>query len=366
MLVHKESMNSLLEYALYQFTWFILSSEIFILIFACLSIVFIKAFTNWKTDKNKRAQEEISLIIEGSLFQGQPIYIPTKYSSFRNIVEVLERFDQRLADDRWQEIKKTIVQTYLTPRVRKMASSYNWASRQLAARCYYLQPELADENMIRILFHDSKYLVRVIAAVTVVQLDNKELFYEMIEQMSKEYIVSRFAYRDALIEASPEKFLWLEQLLEKDPPTEIASICLDILSNRLSHNMLPVIKNYIGRPNQQCRLLAITALGSIPSAESVQILKEHLSDSDWEIRAESIKSIARLHITDATDKLNELLSDPIWWVRLQAALTLRSFGKKGEKILMEQPASSADSYEIANYVLSLPESTFFPSFNLLS
>lgn len=358
-------MEALLRYALYHFTRFILTAEIAIMLAACISIACIKAYTNWKADCSQRLQARLSSDIESVFFHRTSITTlqwPFVRHQYRDIIEVLEKFDQRISDPLWLQIKQMILEVYLLPYASMLAASLSWVKRQLAARCYLLWPEKAPKDELDKLLHDKKYLVRVVAAVCIAQSNHRDLFQKMIWQMSKEYELSRFSYRDALIQASPEKFLWLEEILKGNPPSDIAAICLDVLATRLSHSLLPIIKSYVSKEDPQCRLLAIKALGNLPSKEACAILQQHLVDSSWEIRAESIKGIVKLYATETIPQLTFLLNDPMWWVRLQAALALKEFGPRGQEILLAQTQeNSKESYEIAQYVLSFADANALPS-----
>lgn len=351
-------MDSLLQYALYKITWLILTLEGAIMVAACLALIGIRALTKWKQAKDQRIQNEISTIIESVIVKAQSLEnleLPSRLQSFKNLVEVLEKYDQRLSDPIWKDTKKKLIEIYMLRKAESMSHSYSWVNRQLAARCYLLLPQKAPETDLEKLLGDSKYLVRVVAAVCITQISNKNLFYKMLEQMNREYVLSRFSYRDALIQSDSEKFLWIEELLKKNPNPGIAAICLDILSTRLSHNLFPIIKMYVSHKNQACRLLAIKALANIPSEESIKILQQHLFDTSWEIRAESIEGLSKLHVVDAIPQLHALLNDSIWWVRLQAALGLKKFGQRGQEILLSQTPETAQAYEISQYALSLPQ-----------
>jgi HEAT repeat protein len=354
-------MNAILQYTLYHLTWSLLSAEVAIMLFACLAISLIKIYTNWNAAKNAKSQKVIQQSIDKALFHEDSInslQIPSQYNHFRNVVAVLEKYDHRLSDPSWYVIKERIVKEQLLPKIDKMAGHRRWDFRQFAARACYLTPQLAPAALLQKLLHDSRYLVRVVSAMCITKIHNKSLFFDMIHQMSKEYTISRFSYRDGLIEAEPEKFRWIEELLATHPEPPIAAICLDILSTRLSHNMFPLFKEFVTSQDGNCRKLAIKALGNLPTVESAEILLEHVHDTDWEIRAESIRGLSKLYVTSAIDKITTLLTDPVWWVRLQAAIALKRFGPKGEAILEEQKNGPSQSAEISHYVLSLPPSAF--------
>ena len=351
-------MDALLRYILYHIAYSLLALEIILMVSCCLAIILVKNITKWVIRRRTRIQDQIGSIIETYLFSEQPIdtvSIPADLCQYRNLVETLERYDQRFNDQRWLKIKEKIVTTYLLPRAESYASSFSWSKRQLAARSLLLCPQKASEKLLAKLLEDSRYLVRVAAAVCITQTSYKDLFYKMIRKMSKETSLSQFPYRDALIQVDQEKYQWLESLLSTETDKAVIAICLDILSTRYSSNLLPLVKPFVNDPDRNCRTLAIKALGNIPNDQAIEMLTDHLVDSDWEIRAEAIMGLQKLYATQTIPKLHVLLNDPIWWVRLQAALALKNFGSEGREILTSPNLSKEPlAYEIAQYTLALP------------
>lgn len=351
-------MDALLRYLLYNITFTILSIEIIAILFCIFAIVIIKLYTQWSTNRRKQIQNQLTLIFEAALFNTQPvqeIVIPPNLQQFRNLIEVLEEFDQRFNDPRWFEIKEYVIVTYLLQRAENYANSSYWYKRQLAARCYLLYPQTASEEILAKLLKDTRYLVRIPAAVCITQTHYQNLFYEMIRQMSREPELSQFPYRDALIQADQEKYLWIESLLSSESDPAIIAICLDVLSTRYSNNLFSQAVRFLHSPNRDCRLKAIEALGNVPSSESITLLVNHLDDSDFKIRESSIVGLEKLYAIREVSKIGHLLNDPIWSVRLQAAKTLKNFGKDGLEILdLQNPEKAPKAYEIAQYVLSLP------------
>lgn len=355
-------MDALLRYLLHQIAYTLLSVE-FLLMFLCsILIVVVKIITKKVTGRRERIQQSITERLEAFLFNEIPpekISIPKKECQFRNLVEVLEKFDQRFNDDRWSEIKKAVVGKYLIPSTKSYANSFFWVKRQLAARAFLLCPEQALPQVLGQLLEDQRYLVRVAAAVCVTKRSDYEMFCRMIQIMSQENTLSQFPYRDALLNADQEKFKWIEALLAKEKNPAIAAIYLDILSKRYSHNLFSLIRPFVNSNDRECRTLAIKALGGVPSQDSVDLLMTHLSDSDWQIRAESVLGLQKLYALKAIPELEMLLNDPVWWVRLQAALTLKEFGKEGVEALLSQDKEKAPkAYEISQYAMALPSANY--------
>ena len=351
-------MDSLLTYLLYRVTVLLIGIEVLIMVVCSVSIVFIKLFTRWKAKGTESTKSGIADLINKELFSKAPIEdfkIPSNLLNFRDLVEEVEEFDHRFTDKRWYDIKERIFDLYLRKTAERKSKSWYWLNRQLAARAFLLCPQKTPEEDLKRLLHDSKYLVRIVAAVCITKTSFKNLFFDMINVMSKETKLSQFPYRDALVDIDQQKFKWLEELLSTTTNPSVKAICLDILSTRVTADFLHLLRPYFKSDDRECRILAIKALGNIPSQESLDILMDHLEDSDWELRAISIGGLHKLHATRAIPKLRELLNDPIWWVRLQAALTLKDFGEEGVKILKTQDEKATPAaFEIAQYTLALP------------
>lgn len=351
-------MDALLRYILYNIAFTLLTLEIILMVVCCFAIILTKIITKRNMIKRNHIQNEISKIIEHHLFQEQiveKVHIPQKLTQFRNLVEVLEKYDQRFNDDRWLSIKEKIVTSYLLPQIDKMASSIFWVKRHLAARALLLCPQKADTKWLHQLLNDSRYLVRVTAAVCITKTSHRQLFNDVLKKMSEETSLSQFPYRDALIQVNQEKYDWMASLLSTESNKKIIAICLDVLSSRYSRHLLPLIKPFVNDPDSACRTLAIKALGNIPNEESIRLLMEHLVDSEWEIRAESVIGLQKLYAIEAIPKIQVLLNDPVWWVRLQAALALKAFGVEGRDVLSTRDRENEPrAYEIAQYALALP------------
>jgi hypothetical protein len=355
-------MDSLLSYLLFRIAIQIMVLELLVMLACCLMIVVTKLLTRHFHRIKKQQKDELSSAIESALFPVKdaklnPIEnfsLPKGAYEFKNWVEVLESFEQRFTDERWIDLKKQLIDQYVVKDAKYYVLSNSWIKRQLSARAFLLYPEKASEEELSKLINDPKHLVRVFAAVAITKLNSRPLFYEVLRKMSEETPLSRFFYRDALVQCDQEKFNWMEDLLNKEQDPNIIAMILDVLSTRCTSNLLSAIKPYTHSPDRTCRILAIRALGNLSADESILLLMEHLEDSDWEIRSESIQGLKKQHVKKAIPQIAELLNDPIWWVRLQAANALKTFGEDGKKILENQdPVTKPLAHEIAAYTLAL-------------
>lgn len=355
-------MDSLLSYLLFRIAIQIMVLELIVMLVCCLLIIATKLITRYLHRIKKQQQDDLSNAVESALFsvkdaKPNPIdnfSLPKGTYEFKNWIEVLESFEQRFTDERWVDLKKQLIDKYVVDDAKRNVPSKSWIKRQLSARAFLLYPEKASDEEMSKLINDPKHLVRVFAAVAITKLHSRPLFYEVLKKMSEETPLSRFFYRDALVQCDQEKFNWMEELLNKEPDPNIIAMILDVLSTRCTSNLLPAIRPYTHSPDRTCRILAIRALGNLSDDDSIHLLMEHLEDSDWEIRSESIQGLKKQHVKKAIPQMAELLDDPIWWVRLQAANALKSFGPEGRKILESQdPVTKPLAHEIAAYSLAL-------------
>ncbi len=372
-------MDALLRYALLNISLTLLGFEL-ILIFVCLvATVFFKILYRSKRRWNQHVMQELSDLIIKALGkepimnslqmqselsqstkpQNAPtcnIDIPTELQGFGHLVETLENFDQRIIDIKWQELKRNILDRYLRKQAKKYAVNRSWLKRQLAARAFIMDPSKENEPYLAVLLHDPKFLVRVAAAIAITQGTNRELFFKVIEQMSKETSLSRFSYRDAILKGNAEKFIWIEELLKSATDPSVQAICLDLLSTRTTPNLFHLILPFIYGENNECRLLAIKILKQIPDNDSHSVLMYLLTNKDWKIRAETLKDLDLTVVRKGISKIEDLLRDPNWFVRLQAALAIKKLGAQGLQILSSQnPSNEPAAYEISQYVIALPD-----------
>ncbi len=355
-------MDSLLSYLLFRIAIQIMVVELLVMLFCCLLIIATKLITRYLHRVRNKQKEVLSNAVESALFPVKDIKpnpidnftLPKGKYAFKNWIETLESYEQRFNDERWVDLKKQLVEKYLLADAHTYVPSRSWIKRQLAARAFLLYPEKASEEDLAKLIKDDKHLVRVFAAVAITKTNSRFLFYEVLRTMSEETPLSRFFYRDALVQCDSEKFTWMEDLLKSEKDPNIIAMILDVLSTRSTSNLLQAIKPYTHSEDRNCRILAIRALGNITAEEAIFLLIEHLEDSDWEIRAESIAGLQKQHVKRAIPEIAELLNDPIWWVRLQAANALKSFGEEGKRILQSQDAATRPlAHEIASYALAL-------------
>lgn len=348
-------MEELLRYSLLRVVVIILILEAIILVGCAIAIFLIKYYSDRKKRMEQERKDILSQHIMEALQNKKEPTLPKEQLKFKSLIETLENFDRRFSGSEWEEVKDKIIDWYLLDNAHAAVESSSWVMRQLAARCFLLSPKKATKEELSNLLDDQKFLVRVVAANAIVKSPNRELVENVVKKMATETSLSRFSYRDALINADGEKFQWIEEMAEKEKDPNIAALCLDILSTRTTHNLFPLAKNNIYSKDKQCKLESIKILKNLPSKETSDLLMHSLTDNDWEIRAEGVKALAEQHATGTAHQIYNLLSDNVWFVRLQAALALKKFDQHGMMMLSSiNQISNPKAYEIAQYVLSLP------------
>lgn len=349
-------MDELLKYVLHELAMELFYLELIVIIGCLIAVVCIKLYYKMIRNRNAVIQNFLTAMISDQIAGLKQIdAIPLRYRSFKNLLMVLEEFEKKITDKEWIEIRNKLQRRYLFKIAKRYLSNPSWIKRQLAARCFLLNPSTIEKKQLATLLKDKRFLIRVIAANIITKSPYRDLFFEVIRTMDRETRLTRYPYRDLIINSDSEKFEWILELLKTNPPSSICAICLDLLSTRTTTNIFPLLLPFIYGEDKECRFLAVKILKTMPSKESKDILFHCLNDLDWEIRAESLKSLDPALSKQWMPTIQELLHDSVWLVRLQAALLLKNLGNEGLKILSEMnPKKEPEAYEIARYVLANP------------
>lgn len=277
----------------------------------------------------------------------------SKYTLHDVLTAVLET-DKKLKDPHWEEIKLHFFQKIIFPKARRMAYSFRWTKRMLAARCFLACIDSNNEKYILHLLKDSIPIVQYSAAYSAAKLGTSKCILAVIEEMNKSERFLRQPFIHALTQEINKIFLYVEELLQKteDPYTKVS--CLEVLSHRMNKYVAECAQRDLYSSHKNLRLTAIRALGCFPHRESEELLKPLLNDPDWEVRAISVTSLSTIGARKSMPQIELLLKDDTWWVRMNAALALKRLGEEGEVILKAQdPNVDRYAYEIARYVLPL-------------
>ncbi len=348
-------MDDLLRYILLKVAVAILLFEL-LFIAGCLGlVVLMKIYYVLMMRRNQSIKDQLSSLFSKAIMENKTsIDLPKHLQGSKNLLECTIAFQRKITDESWNALKNHIVRNYLLETAEKNANSFLWTKRLLAAKCFTLVPSLADKTLLLRLLNDPILLVRVVAAETIVQLNDKHLFVQLIEKISRESKLAKVTYRDLLIHADNAKFELMIEILKTDHNPATASVCLDILSTRTTKDISSVLIPFLYGKDVTCRILAIRILKNIPNERIVDILSHALNDPDPKVREAAIQSLPEGSEHKFMDRLEEHLQDPDWFVRLQAALKLKELGHEGVKILSSQSLSqNPEAYEISQYTLRL-------------
>lgn len=340
-------------------TIFILTIEICALLFCFGFMIFVRCYRNWQYRQTIQRRAALQQMFVQAIQKKQILSIDRinrRLRHYDDLLATVENFDRWFLDTTWQETKKLLIKGYLGKKALTLARSCWWTKRQLGLRCIALDPkQLMNKQVVAPLLNDSKYLVRILAAAAMVQSEQKDLLLAVLKRMVQEPTMGRYAYRDFLINSGETNFRWIEEIANEEKDQGIIAICLEVLSSKTSHNLLPLAAKHINSPNLACRLAAMKIFSSIPGQESKEYLTRCLFDGNEEIRAEAARGLGQILAISSIPELTLTLRDPIWFVRLQAAIALKAMGKEGREALYRQnPQQNVEASDIAKYILNLP------------
>lgn len=281
------------------------------------------------------------------------LHLPAHWLNISYLIPVIIEIDAEIKDIHWEEIKKSIFDTTLFPKARKLTDAFRWSKRIQAIRCFSLFPDKSNEPYILRLLKDSIPIVKYTAAYCAAELGTAQSTNAIIDEMNLANRFLRHPFRDSILKGDPEDFTYIEKRLEKDEDPYIRVSCLELISHQMNHHAAELAARDLYAPHKNLRLAAIRALGHYPQA-SPSLLIPLLKDPEWEIRSIAARALGYLKVHEAIPELAALLKDPAWWVRMNAALALKRIGKEGEKVLeIQDPKENNNAYEIAQYVLPL-------------
>lgn len=335
--------------------YFIIYEAIAILVLV-IALFLIKFWQIYNAKRQKKMQQEISLVILDAMEMENPQLLDKllkPFSGTEMLLHQVEAFDRRFLGALWEEVKSEILRQHLLPYARKHYNSFSWIKRNFSARCFSLEPFPIDEQKILKLLNDSKFLVRSAAASAVVKLGIEDGIATIIQYMSLRQGYSRFFFQDLLINhGSFYAFAVIEEIAmeNKDPDIQIA--CLDVLAGKSLAINKPFLKEDLESSNEEVRLAAIRLYANNLQKESATVLSKFIDDPYSAIRAEAVEGLSHFLSEETLQILETALSDPAWVVRLKAAFSLKKMGKLGMDILKKQlPELNKRAYDTAIYAL---------------
>lgn len=340
---------------LYGFFIFLLFVEgfLFIVVFALILIKrYLFYFNNKKHGKIKR---EIAIFLMNSISHPEkalPEDLPKRLRIFEDLLVELEVFEHRFQDAAWEILKIKMATYYLVAKAEKMASSFFWIKRQLAARCFSIAPQKKNEKIILHLLADPIFLVRASAAEAALRIESKKTILALIRKMGLSSGYERSFYRDILLRGSREVLVFIEEIAKEEKNELVHIAALEVLANKTSSFTLAEIKKDLVSKNQQIRLLALKLISRNPRKGFEKVLLKHLQSKSPEERAEAAQGLGNFLSETTLDALAKTLQEETWKIRLQSARSLKSLGERGIEILKKQELKkNKNAYEAAQYVL---------------
>ncbi len=324
-----------------------LAAEVLIVIALFVGISLHRTYTALLTQT--RAQRTallgyyfLSLLEEKKPYEPHPLFARSGWR--KSLLEVLESYNRRLKGDEWSQVREAAVEDLLLPRARRWARSLFWRRRNFAARTFALCPRAADEAPILNLMRDSHFLVRSVASLAAVRLEDRTGIELILRAMSAEPGYALYFYRDVLLQGSRNVFVLVVELASQ-PALHLA--CLDLLAAQSWGIPIPFLKDDLVSPHPRTRHLALKILIRNPLPDSAPVFLQAASDPDPYVRATAMNGLLLFPSDETLVVLEKGLSDPIWDVRVEAGRTLKRRGEQGLAILARQttePAHSAAHY----------------------
>ncbi len=334
--------------------YFILA-EVAILFITIIYIAILRIFSPYLEKRNQKIQSELSSLIISHLTQVQQKSISFSsplFTSYNNLLQVLENFEKRFKDDAWNKIKDEICRRYLLPHARKRVMSWFWKKRLFAARILALSPQTEDASGIALLIRDPLFLVGSHAIRAAISLETKELLFRVLDKM---HLLSGYPYyfcRDLLLRGSNKLFNWIEEFASESKSMTFHLTLLDLLSTKTYPLISLDLTEDLDTKNPERRLCGIRLLSRNPQPYSKDVLLKALEDKNDEIRAEAARGLHYFPEAICFEKLNHALNDKVWDVRLGAGMALKRMGEVGSAILKKQDSTKhLEAYEVAHYVL---------------
>lgn len=336
----------------------ILIIELFVLLFCFGSMIVVRCLRNFGQHQSNRRRKELRDMLACSIEKKEPLTIeaiPSRLRHYEDVLSTVETFERYFVDTTWQETKKRMIEGLLAKKALSYIKSSKWKQRQLGLRCIALNPKQLIENQTIIsCLNDSKFIIRILAASVLIHAEQKKLLLTVVKRMVQESPMARYAYRDLLINSNHLTFQWLEEIANEEKNPQIIAVCLDILSTKISHNLLPLAIEQIHSTDLSCKLSAIEIFSKTPSTVSQKYLAKSLCDENAQIRSQAALGLGLIRDLSSIKILSIALQDPVWEVRLQAANALKAMGKEGREELYKQTLEQNErAFEIAKYILSL-------------
>ena len=211
------------------------------------------------------------------------------------------------------------------------------------------------EETMRALLSDPHPLVRMQAIEWAADHPSLELISRLLDLLSTDRSLCRFAVPDALLRIGRPVVVPLARYLTEDHRGHLES-ALAVATGLAEPRLLAPALRLCRHESPGVRGGAANLLGATGGPEAVEALIGLLSDPEATVRANAARSLGNLEHWPAGRFLAPLLRDRAWIVRREAALALRAMGAPGI-LMLRRALSDADAFaaDMARQVLDLPE-----------
>lgn len=343
--------------------YIVLVIEMVVMALAIMFIIIARIIRNVKEKRMEHRRECLHKIFTKALQENRVMTLsefPKNLIYYSDLLPVMETFDRLFLGALWTQTKEGIIDGLMYKKAIFFLKGPSWRNNLLGLRCIALDAQrlLKTSNnkalILPYLDHD-KFIVRQMAAICLIRTEDKELIRCVVNRMVEEYPMAQYPYRDQFIQGNKRILSILEELADHDKNPKVIAALLDILSTKLSGNLVPLAAKYRNSQDDNCRLAAIKVFSSIPGEASERYLCEGLNDPNESNRAEAAKGLGKIVAVKSIPALTLALRDNSWSLRLQAAIALRSMGTPGKAALFEQDQyAHPEAYKAARFVLSIP------------
>jgi HEAT repeat protein len=228
--------------------------------------------------------------------------------------------------------------------IRDLESHY-WPRRLRAAeRLGYLGEESAIPPLMRAL-GDDILDVRLAAALSLARLECGGALIPIIRSLDLPGEISQRRIAEILAVMGDEAAEPLLKILQ-DRTLGSAALCIAIRTSTLLnlHRAAPVIGTLLDHTDENVRINAVRALGSLGETSCIQEITALAEDSSWAVRNAVMDALGRLNDKKSIPLLTESLGDREWWVRYHAGIALWKLGAPGIEALRKSTTDHVDAY----------------------
>ncbi len=223
--------------------------------------------------------------------------------------------------------------------------SRHWPQRLRAAeRLGYLGEESTIPPLMRAL-DDDILDVRLAAALSLARLGCGGAVIPIIRSLDLPGEISQRRIAEILAVLGDQAEEPLLKIL-KDRSLGPGALSIAIRASALLNlrKAAPTIETLLDHTDENVRINAVRALGSLGEPSCIPKLTALGEDSSWGVRSTVMDALGRLNDHSSIPLLTESLGDPEWWVRYRAGVSLHRLGSEGIDALRKASTAHVDAY----------------------